>query len=47
MARSTYLNIGHGELFERFNNLNFLRTDSGTGGHSEYFKLVTFDWGYS
>jgi hypothetical protein len=47
MARSTYFNIGHGELFERFNNLNFRRTDSGTGGHSEYFKLVTFDWGYS
>ena len=47
MARSTYIGVNHAELFERFNNTNFRRTDSGTGGHTEYFKAVTFDWNYS
>ena len=47
MARSTYLNVSHGELFERFNNINFRRVDHGFGGHTEYFKFVTFDGGYS
>lgn len=47
MARSTYIGVNHGEIFERFNNMNFRRTDSGTGGHTEYFKRATLDWGYS
>ncbi|HEY4089483.1 MAG TPA: DUF5916 domain-containing protein [Bryobacteraceae bacterium] len=47
MARSTYLNVNQGELFERFNNINFRRVDHGFGGHTEYFKFVTFDGGYS
>jgi Domain of unknown function (DUF5916) len=44
---STYLVANHGELFERFNNINFRRTDTGFGGHSEYFKRALFDWGYN
>jgi hypothetical protein len=47
MARSTFLGINHGEIFERFDNINFRRTDSGIGGHTEYFKKAIFDWGYS
>ncbi len=47
MARSTFLGINHGEIFERFDNINFRRTDSGFGGHTEYFKKAIFDWGYS
>ena len=47
MARNTYLNASHAEIFERFNNTNFRRTDTGIGGHTEYFKSVTFDGGYS
>jgi hypothetical protein len=47
MARSTFLYMGHSEIFERYNNINFRRDDTGTGGHTEYFKRATFDWGYS
>ncbi len=47
MPRSTFLNINSGQLFERFNNTNFRRIDSGIGGHSEFFKAVIFDGGFS
>ncbi|MDP9170215.1 MAG: hypothetical protein M3N54_06340, partial [Acidobacteriota bacterium] len=47
MVRSTYFGINHSDIFERFNNINFRRTDTGTGGHSEYFKQATLDWNYS
>jgi hypothetical protein len=47
LARSTYLNVNRGNLFERFNDINFRRVDSSVGGHTEYFKFVTFDAGYS
>lgn len=47
MARSSYGWLNHGETFERFNNINFRRTDNTTGGRTEYFKRATFDWGYS
>ena len=46
-ARSTFLNLYHAELFERFTNINFRRHDTGFGGHSEYFKRATFDWSFS
>ncbi len=44
-ARSTFINVNSGEVFERFNNTNFRRRDSGFGMHSEYFKAVTVDGG--
>ena len=47
LARNTYLGINHGEIFERFGGINFRRTDNGFGGHSEYFRKATLDWGYS
>ncbi|HVY93745.1 MAG TPA: DUF5916 domain-containing protein [Bryobacteraceae bacterium] len=47
MARSTYLNVNRAELFERFNGINFRRVDHSFGGHSEYFKFLTLDGGYS
>jgi len=47
LARSTYLNTGHGESFERFSNTNFRTNNTFVGGHTEYFKAVTFDGGYS
>jgi hypothetical protein len=31
-ARSTFLGFSHGETFERFNNINFRRKDTGIGG---------------
>ncbi|HVV45209.1 MAG TPA: hypothetical protein VHC72_08375, partial [Bryobacteraceae bacterium] len=47
LRRSTYLNANHGEMFERFDGINFRRNDSWVGGHSEYFKFVTLDGGTS
>jgi hypothetical protein len=44
---STYFFANHGELFERFDNINFRRTDTGLGCHSEYFKKVVVDCNYS
>jgi hypothetical protein len=46
-ARSTYIGANHGESYERFDGINFRRSDTNIGGHSEYFKWVTFDGGYS
>jgi hypothetical protein len=46
-ARSTFLGFYHGEFFERFNNINFRRHDTGIGGHTEYFKRATFDWNFA
>ncbi len=47
MARSTYAYVNRNEIFERFSNTNFRRASTGFGAHTEYFKLATFDWGYS
>src|SRR5947209_8336308 len=46
-ARSTFLGMSHGETFERFNGINFRRTDTGFGWHSEYFKRAIADVNYS
>lgn len=42
-ARSTYVGFYHAELFERFNNINFRRNDTGVGFHSEVFKRAIMD----
>ena len=42
-ARSTYVSFYHAELFERFNNINFRRNDTGVGFHSEVFKRAIMD----
>jgi hypothetical protein len=47
LARNTFLGINHAEIFERFGGINFRRTDNGFGGHTEYFRKATLDWGYS
>ncbi len=44
---TTFLGVYRSEIFERFNNINFRRTDNGIGGHSEYFKRASLDFGYS
>src|SRR5205814_609806 len=46
MPRNTYLNVNHGEAFERFQNMNFRHAGSGFGGHTEYFKRATIDASY-
>ncbi|MBZ5576829.1 MAG: carbohydrate binding family 9 domain-containing protein [Acidobacteriia bacterium] len=46
-ARSTYLGFNHAELFERFNNINFRRQDTGIGFHSEFFKPIVIDWNFN
>ncbi len=43
MARNTFFSVGHGEAFERYQNINFRHGGTGFGGHSEYFKRATFD----
>ena len=47
MARSTYFSVGHGEAFERYQNINFRHAGTGFGGHSEYFKRATIDASYN
>jgi hypothetical protein len=47
LSRSTFFGANRGELFERFDNINFRRTDSGVFWHSEYFKKAIFDGGYT
>ncbi len=47
LARSTFFGGNHAEMFERFGGINFRKTDTSFGGHSEYFKRVTLDGGYS
>ncbi|HWF07036.1 MAG TPA: DUF5916 domain-containing protein [Bryobacteraceae bacterium] len=47
LPRSTFFGANHGELFERFDNINFRRTDSGVGWHSEYFKQAILDGNYT
>ncbi len=46
-ARSSYVGTAHTETFERFNNINFRRSDNSIGGHSEYFKRLTLDGSYA
>jgi hypothetical protein len=46
-ARSTFLGINHAEAFERFNNINFRRQDTGFYFHSEYFKRALVDMGFA
>ncbi len=46
-ARSTFVGMYAGRLFERYPNTNFLRNDVGIGLHSERFKRVIFDSGFS
>ena len=46
MARSTYLNVVHGEVFERYQSINFRRRFTALGGHTEYFKRATIDASY-
>ncbi|MBZ5585487.1 MAG: carbohydrate binding family 9 domain-containing protein [Acidobacteriia bacterium] len=46
-ARQNFLGFGHSQTFERFDNLNFRRSDTGLGAHSEYFKRATVDISYS
>ena len=47
MPRTTFIGLGHTETFERFNNINFRRNDNSGGFHTEYWKSITFDAGYS
>jgi hypothetical protein len=47
LARTSFLEAFHGETFERFNNINFRRNDTGIGAHTEYFKRATLDMGFS
>jgi hypothetical protein len=46
-VRSTFFNFYHAEAFERYGGINFRRSDTGVGAHSEYFKRITFDGGFS
>jgi hypothetical protein len=46
-SRSTYLSFNHAQLFERFDDINFRRNDTGVGLHSEYFKRALIDWNYN
>jgi hypothetical protein len=47
MARSTFLNVNHGEAFERYQNINFRHGGTGFGAHTEYFKRATIDVNYN
>jgi len=47
MPHTTFFGVYHAEIFERFDNINFRRSDNGGGFHTEYFKRATFDAGYS
>jgi hypothetical protein len=47
MARSTYFAIGHDEIFERYQYINFRRGSTSMGFHSEFFKRATIDFGHS
>ncbi|MBV8846683.1 MAG: carbohydrate binding family 9 domain-containing protein [Bryobacterales bacterium] len=46
-SHSTYIGVNRGEIFERFNNLNFRRHNAYLGLHSEYFKRATIDINYN
>jgi hypothetical protein len=46
LARSTFFGGNHAVIFERFQNINFRRSNTGLGGHSEYFKRATIDASY-
>ena len=46
MKRTTLVGFTHGEIFERFNNINFRRTDTSVGWHTEYFRKAILDGGY-
>ena len=46
LPRSTFFAANRGELFERFDNINFRRTDNQVGWHSEYFKKAVLDGNY-
>ncbi|MEO8592602.1 MAG: DUF5916 domain-containing protein [Candidatus Solibacter sp.] len=46
MARNTFFSVNRGDVFERFQNINFRHGGSGLGFHSEYFKRATMDLNY-
>jgi hypothetical protein len=45
-VKATFLTTSYAEIFERFNNINFRRSDGGFGVHSEYFKRASIDLNY-
>jgi len=47
MARNTYFYVNHGEVFERFQNINFRHGGTGLGLHSEFFKRATIDFSHN
>jgi hypothetical protein len=47
MARNTYFFANHGEVFERFQNINFRHAGTGFGFHSEFFKRATIDFSHN
>ncbi len=47
MPRTTYFSVNHSDIFERFANINFRRSDNSGGFHTEYFKQAVVDFGYS
>jgi Domain of unknown function (DUF5916) len=47
MARNTYFFGNHGEVFERFQNINFRHAGTGFGFHSEFFKRATIDFSHN
>ncbi len=47
LVGNTYFAAYYSQIFERFQNINFRRKDTGVGAHTEYWKHATFDLGYS
>lgn len=46
MPGNTFFAANHAELFERFDYINFRRTDTQLGCHSEHFKKIMIDCNY-
>jgi hypothetical protein len=46
MARSTFFFVNHGQVFERFQNVNFRHGGTSFGLHSEFFKRATIDFSH-
>jgi hypothetical protein len=47
LVRSTYFSLSREEAFERYGGINFRGGNTSIGAHTEYFKKVTFDSGFS
>lgn len=47
LPRTTFIDANHGELFERFDGINFRRSDNAFGAHTEFFRSLVFDMNYN